>query len=125
MEKLIFFVDDDKMILNLLEYTVKTRFDYHVKTFNYGENCLENMTMNPDLIVLDYIFLSDGNEKMSGMDVLTEIRKKYKKLPVIILSGNEDDGLEMEFLNKGASKFLCKNNYFIDALVETINTHLS
>ena len=40
--KLVFFVDDDKMIINLLEYTFKSRQGIEVKTFFSGEECLEN-----------------------------------------------------------------------------------
>ena len=55
MSKTIFFVDDDKMILNLLEYTFQSRQDYQVITFQTGEECLENLDQKPRLIVLDHI----------------------------------------------------------------------
>ena len=51
MDRLIFFVDDDKMILNLLEYTFQSRQDYQVITYTTGEECLENMDQKPRLIV--------------------------------------------------------------------------
>ena len=53
MSKLIFFIDDDKMILNLLEYTFQSRQDYDVVCYNTGEECLENLHREPSLIVLD------------------------------------------------------------------------
>ena len=51
--KLIFFVDDDKMILHLLEYVFHNMENYTFKTFTSGEDCLNNIGMNPDVIVLD------------------------------------------------------------------------
>ena len=54
--KLVFFVDDDKMILNLLEYTFKSRGGIRVKTFFSGEECLDHMQLKPDLVVVDHMF---------------------------------------------------------------------
>ena len=119
MEKLIFFVDDDKMMLNLLEYTMKNRQNYDIRTFNSGEDCLKNMELKPNLIVLDHIF--NGTSKMSGIEVLKEIKKVNKLLPVVILSSTEDQSIAKEFLMNGASRFILKNDYFIDTLMEAID----
>ena len=51
--KLVFFVDDDKLILNLLEYTFKSRDGIQVKTFFSGEECLDHIQLKPDLVVVD------------------------------------------------------------------------
>jgi len=124
MGKLVFFVDDDKMILNLLEYTLKNRQDYDVKTFLTGEECIENLELKPDLIVLDHIFKSNGALRKNGLEILKEIKHYNKKLPVIILTGYEDQKLADEFISSGATKFIPKNDYFIDALMETIEKQI-
>lgn len=54
-KKLVFIVDDDPFIRTL----VKKRFDgddMNVIAFSYGEECLEQLKQNPDLIILDYLF---------------------------------------------------------------------
>jgi DNA-binding NtrC family response regulator len=124
MGKLVFFVDDDKMILNLLEYTLKNRQDYDVKTFYTGEECLLNLGLKPDLIVLDHIFKSNGKTVKNGLEVLKEIKNFNENLPVIILTSQEDQKLEDEFISIGAAKFIPKNDYFIDALMETIEKQI-
>ncbi len=124
MGKLVFFVDDDKMILNLLEYTIKNKQDYEVKTFFSGEDCIDHLGMKPDLIVLDHNFKSNGNPSKNGMEILKEIKQINHKLPVIILTGQEDPNLAAEFLSNGATKFIPKNDYFIDALLETIEKQI-
>ena len=124
MGKLVFFVDDDKMILNLLEYTLKNRQDYDVKTFYTGEDCLLNLELNPDLIVLDHNFKSNGKALMNGLEILKQIKDYNQNLPVIILTSQEDQQLENEFLSEGAAKFIPKNDYFIDALMETIERQI-
>ena len=124
MGKLVFFVDDDKMILNLLEYTLKNRQDYDVKIFFSGEECIEHLDLKPDLIVLDHIFKSNGNSKKNELEILKEIKHINKKLPVIILTSQEDEKLENECMSSGAAKFNPKNDYFIDALMETIEKQI-
>lgn len=120
MSRLIFFVDDDKMILNLLEYTFQSRQDYHVITFFTGEECLENLHQKPSLIVLDHILAGSGEDRLSGLDTLKEIRNVDKEIPVVILTGQGDDALLSEFLEHGADRYLTKDDYFIDSLIETI-----
>ena len=125
MGKLIFFVDDDKMILNLLEYTFQSRKNYSVKTFLSGEDCLENLSLNPDLIVLDHILSSAKEGQMDGMDTMKMINQQNTDIPVIILTGHGDDELLSEFMASGATRFLTKDDYFIDSLIESIEQILN
>ena len=120
MSRLIFFIDDDKMILNLLEYTFQSRQDYHVVTFLTGEECLKNLDQDPRLIVLDHILAGPGQECLSGLETLKEIRKVNKDVPVVILTGQGDDALLTEFMENGANRYLTKDDFFIDSLIETI-----
>ena len=120
MSRLIFFIDDDKMILNLLEYTFQSRQDYHVVTFLTGEECLKNLDQDPRLIVLDHILAGPGQKCLSGLETLKEIRKVNKDVPVVILTGQGDDALLTEFMENGANRYLTKDDFFIDSLIETI-----
>ncbi len=118
-DKLVFFVDDDKMILNLLEYTFKSRQGLRVKTFFSGEECLKNLYMNPDLVVLDHVFQSEKS-RMNGIETLKRLKKLNKKIRVIILSKHNDESLISEYLKNGATKYIPKENFFIDELIESI-----
>ena len=121
--KLVFFVDDDKMILNLLEYTFKSRAGIHVKTFFSGEECLENLHLKPDLVVLDHLFPEDTGQ-MNGLDVIREMRKADKDVSIIVLSSQQDENLIPEFLKVGAKQYISKDDYFIDALIESIEAEV-
>jgi DNA-binding response OmpR family regulator len=120
MSRLIFFIDDDKMILNLLEYTFQSRQDYHVICYKTGEECLENLVQEPSLIVLDHVLADRDTDRLSGLETLKEIRKVNQEIPVVILTGQGDDELLTEFLENGADRYLTKDDYFIDSLIETI-----
>jgi DNA-binding NarL/FixJ family response regulator len=119
--KLIFFVDDDKMILNLLEYTFKNRQGMQVQTFFSGEECLQNMHMKPDLVVMDHVF-PEVEGHMNGMETLKKLKQIDKNLTVIVLSRRQDENLISEFLKNGASKYIAKENFFIDELIESIDS---
>lgn len=125
MSKLIFFIDDDKMILNLLEYTFQSRPEYDVVCYQTGEECLENLHRQPRLIVLDHILAGSGDNTLNGMDTLIEVRKMNKDVPVVILTGQGDDELLSEFMDKGANRYLTKDDFFIDSLIEAIQQMIS
>jgi CheY-like chemotaxis protein len=125
MSKLIFFVDDDKMILNLLEYTLNNKVNIDVMTFQSGEECLDRMDLKPDLIVLDHFFRVNGTIKMNGLEVLKLIREKDKNIPVIILTGQEDKSVTSSYLKFGATEYVPKNDYFIDNVLEVITKYTS
>ncbi len=120
MSRPIFFIDDDKVILNLMEFTFQSRHDYEVECFHTGEECLENLNKNPKAIVLDHILAGAGEDNLNGLDTLIEIRKVNKDVPVIILTGQGDESLLTEFMENGANRYLTKDDFFIDSLIETI-----
>jgi DNA-binding NtrC family response regulator len=125
MNKLIFFVDDDKMMLHLMEYTFKCREGFEVKSFFNGEDCINNLNLNPELIVLDYYLGNDIENSMTGLDTLKKINKDSEEIPIVILSRESDKKTIAQFINEGAMKYVIKDNYFIDTLIDTIEGHFS
>lgn len=123
--KLIFFVDDDRMMLNLMEYTFKCKDGYDVKSYFSGEECVENLNLNPNLIVLDYILGDDNSKTMSGLDTLKRITEQNNDIPVIILSREKNEDLIKKFLKYGAKRYVIKDDFFIDTLIDTIDEHFS
>ncbi len=118
--KLIFFVDDEKTILNLLEYTFSSRDGYMVKSFTSGEDCIENLNMKPSIVVVDHMLWTRNDSDMTGLDVLKEIRKQDSDTSVIVLSGNDEKSLIDEYYQNGATKYITKNSFFIDTLIDVI-----
>ena len=125
MSKLIFFVDDDKMIINLLEYTFQSRQQYSVKSFLSGEACIEALDKEPDLIVLDHNLSGPGENNMNGLQTLEKIKAIREDIPIIVLTGYGNDELLKRFMEKGAKRFLTKDDYFIDSLIESIDQVLN
>ncbi len=121
--KLVFFVDDDKMILNLLENTNKSSSGIELKTIFSGEESLQNIKLKPDLEVLDHLF-PDETGQLSGLEVIKKIREVDKDVSIIVLSSQQDEDLIPEFINSGAKQYISKDDYFIDALIESIEAEV-
>jgi len=119
-DKLIFFVDDEPMFINLMEYTFKCRSGYSVKTFSNGEACIESMHLKPDLVVVDF-FLNSGDSQMTGMDLVRKIKKINPATLLVFLSGNDDDAVINEAKTMGVERYILKDGYFIDNLIECVS----
>ena len=118
-QKLIFIVDDDQIINTL----VVKRFEdegYRVEAFTYGEDCIKALNRNPDVIILDYYFISSDKEVMNGMEVLDKIKSVKPETPVIMLSGQEKGEIVLELARKGINDYIIKDNSLIDNLREAI-----
>lgn len=106
-----------------MEYTFKCREGFEVRSYFSGEDCIKNLDQNPELIVLDYYMGGEDEGAMTGLDTLKKINELKASIPVIILSREKDTETINEFIKEGAMKYVIKDNYFIDTLIETIEAH--
>lgn len=113
--KLLFVVDDDPFITQL----VVKRFnsdEFLVESFDFGEECLEALDKNPDLIILDYYFFKSGGVVLNGMEIFDMIKEKKPDLPVIMLSGQDRGDIVLELARKGIDDYVIKDNSLISNL---------
>jgi CheY-like chemotaxis protein len=118
-KKLIFLVDDDPFILNL----VQKRLDgdeMSVVAFSYGEECLEQLSRNPELVILDYLFYKKDEEVMGGMEIFNRIMEYNEDIPVIMLSGQDKGDVVLELARKGIKDYVIKDESLIDNLMIAI-----
>ena len=82
----LFLVDDDALFLKSLEIEFLRHADFVINKFATGELCIENLSHNPDVVILDYHL--DGNNKnaMNGIEVLDKIKTINPDIPVVMLS---------------------------------------
>ena len=106
MEKeLIYSVEDDDNIRDLIKYTVEEA-GFNIECFSNGKDMLEALKNNiPSLILLD-IMLPD----MEGTDILKIIRTDYEHLPikVIMLTAKSSEINIVTGLNLGADDYIPK-----------------
>lgn len=112
-------VDDDPFINQL----VIKRFnsdDYLVEPFEYGEDCIEALERNPDLIILDYYFFKSGIKVLNGMEIYEKIKEIKPDIPVIMLSGQDRGDVVLEMARKGITDYIIKDNSLISNLEKAI-----
>lgn len=114
-QKLIFIVDDDPFI-NMLVVKRFTSEKYTCEAFESGEECLKAMNKNPDLVILDYIFVKENQEFMNGMEVFDKIKVLKPQTPVIMLSGQDKGEIVLKLARKGINDYVIKDNNLLDNL---------
>jgi len=102
LEKLVFIIDDEESILKLVSQWVR-KWGYNIKTFTNGQDAINALYEDPDLILLD-IMLPD----IHGNEVLEIIKKKNPHLPVIMLSAQGSVEVAIQSVRLGAFDYFPK-----------------
>ncbi|TNF42056.1 MAG: response regulator, partial [Bacteroidetes bacterium] len=89
---------------------------YRVRSFAYAEDCMAALGEIPDLIILDYYFLKEGEIPMNGMEAYDEITRLAPGTPVIMLSAQEKGEVVLEFARKGIADYVIKDTDLIENL---------
>jgi two-component system, OmpR family, response regulator len=105
----IILVDDDFIFLEMLKESLIDNPDYNIVAFQTGEECLNHMHLNPDVIVLDYYLNSNDPHAKNGLEILREIHSISPQARVIVLSGQEDGNLVYDFVRENASNYVVKD----------------
>lgn len=106
----IILVDDDFIFLEMLKESLIDNSDYNIVAFQSGEECLNHMHLNPDVIVLDYYLNSENPDAKDGLQILKEIHNINPQAKVIILSGQEDGNLVYDFVRENATNYVVKDD---------------
>jgi two-component system, OmpR family, response regulator len=119
-QKLIFIVDDDPFI-NMLIVKRFSADGYKLEAFLSGEECLESLDTNPDLIILDYFFIHSEKQIMNGLEVFNKLVELRPDIPVIMVSGQDRGEVVLELARKGIADYIIKDNNLIENLSTSIN----
>lgn len=111
---LIFLVDDDPVFLEMLTDQLNQnknqfRYNYEVRTFPVGELAVENMGLNPDVIILDYNLDRKYSDAGDGLETLRKIKHKNLNTEVIIISAQDRVGVVTQLIDAGAHAYIVKN----------------
>ena len=101
----IFLVDDDIMSLTLYGQFLKSIGYEDVHLFNSGTDCIEHLSLHPQIIFLDY-----SMEDMNGIDVLKKVRLFDPSIIVVFISGNESPEIAEAAKKHGAVDFIVKSS---------------
>ena len=105
----IFLVDDDALFLKSLEIDFLQLADFNIETFMTGELCLENISHNPDVIILDYHLDGIDKNAMNGMETLDKIKSYNPDIPVVMLSSQDKIEVAVNCMHHKAFDYVVKS----------------
>jgi len=118
----LFLVDDDVFFLKSLEIDFLQRADFSIETYATGELCLENLSHNPDIIVLDYYLDSIDKTAMNGIKTLDKIKTINPDIPVVMLSSQDKIDVAIECMHHAAFDYVVKSETAFMRLQKIITT---
>lgn len=119
-KKYILIIEDERKLAFALETQLaKEGFDIKI-AWNGEEGMDDIIKQKPDIILLDLIL-----PKLSGMDILRNIRKSenLKDLPVLIITNLVDDAVSLEADKLGVIDYLIKSNMSLSSIVELVKKY--
>lgn len=109
----IHIVEDEQPIITLVKYNLEKE-GYKVSSSNNGNEGIEDIKkLFPDLILLDWM-LPD----FSGVEICKILKKekKFKEIPIIMLTAKGEDEDKIKGLNSGADDYITKPFSFPELL---------
>ena len=121
----IFIVDDEPLLTSMLgDYLHEQGHNWSVRAFATGEDCLQQLHQQPDLVVLDYYLNSREKDAANGIDILREIKDRNKALPVIMLSSQQHYGTAAQTIRYGAIHYVMKGQDAFQEIYDLIKANL-
>jgi two-component system alkaline phosphatase synthesis response regulator PhoP len=120
MEKKILVIEDDKHIVELIQFNLQASHYEVITAFDGKEGLMKALSMNPDLIVLDIMI-----PEIDGLGVLNRLRveEATKRLPIIMLTAKSSEMDKIVGLEIGADDYITKP-FSINELVARVKAHL-
>ena len=118
----LFLVDDDAVFLKSLEIEFLQHADFVIETFATGELCIENLSHNPDVIILDYHLDGINKTAMNGMETLDKIKTYNPDIPIVMLSSQDKIEVAIGCMHHRAFDYVVKSETAFMRLQKIITT---
>lgn len=117
---LIFLIEDSIVFKDLIVGYLNSNKYSNLKIYKKGDECLKDLHLKPDLVILDYI--STG---MNGLELMNKVQKENPETDFIFLSGQNDVEVAVQIMKLGAADYIVKNDKAPKQLVKSINSLIS
>ena len=113
----VLLVEDDADQAEVVARTLRRRDSpIEVTPVGDGPACLEALTRQSyALVLLDYSL-----PRLSGLEVLAEIRRRGESVPVVMVTGQGDERVAVEAMRAGASDYVIKSSGYLTTLPTVI-----
>lgn len=111
----IFVVDDDQVSILVISKSLREIDDHEIYTFTSTDAFLENIHPDTDIAIIDYQI-----DHRTGIDVAVILKEKYPRIYIIGISSQEDIGVAADFIEKGAWRYVVKNENMSTKLLQYV-----
>lgn len=102
-QKSVLVVDDEHVIRTILSQILR-RDGYSVSEASNGKEALVKMTEQP----IDFVVTDIRMPEMDGMELLIELKNKYPKIPVAVITGHSGSYPPEDLIAAGADQYIVK-----------------
>jgi DNA-binding NtrC family response regulator len=109
--KTVFIVEDNRSYARSLEQFIRNNFNdvHEIKVYPVSEAAIMDLTKKPSIIIMDHYLNSKYHDAVSGLEAIREIKSKMPKVPIMLLSAQEDIGIAVEATQKYECRYVKKN----------------
>jgi CheY-like chemotaxis protein len=101
----VLLVDDSPVDRRLIGGLMSKELDWLVEYASSGTEALKEMELAlPDLVVTDLMM-----PEMDGLQLVSEVRRRYPHIPVILITAHGNETLAVEALETGAASYVPKS----------------
>lgn len=105
----IALVDDDAIFLKMLKIEFLNHSKFEVETFATGEQCIQHLSPDSQLVVLDYNLDGINKNALNGIATLDRIKSSNPLLPVIMLSAQDRIEVAIDCIHHKAVDYVVKS----------------
>ncbi len=120
-KRYIFLVDDEPIQNEMLKDYLSERFLYEILIFDNGEEALQKIHLNPEIIILDYHLSAHNPKAKNGVEILKEMKERAPDAQVIMLSGQDKIEVAVDSLKYGAYDYVIKGETAFSRTENIIN----
>ncbi len=112
----VFIVDDDQFCQALYrQYLMNIGFK-NVHTFDKGPDCMEMLSLSPDIIFVDF-----NMDPYNGIELLNMIKATHPTIYMLMISGQKDIHIALEAMELGAFDYIVKDDGVFKMINKSVN----
>lgn len=112
---LIFIIEDSVVYKDLIVGFFTANKLTNIKVFKNGDDCVKELHLKPDLIILDYI-----GSGFNGLELMAKIGIDHPEIDFIFLSGQNSVEVAVQIMRLGAADYIVKNDQAPYKLLKSI-----
>jgi two-component system OmpR family response regulator len=117
----IFLIDDEPIQNEMLKDYLAERFNFNYHLFDNGEEAIQNMGLNPSIVIIDYHLNAHNPAAKNGVQILQAIKEQYPNVQVIMVSGQDKIQVAVDSMKYGAYDYIVKGETAFSRMENTLN----